>query len=127
MLSRGLISGHWTRDRETTAGDFRSRSPRFSRENIDRNLELAQALTQVAEAQGATAAQAAIAWVLSRGEDIVPLVGARRRDRLTEALQALELHLTDEDLQTIEAAVPATEAAGDRYAPAQMAMLDSEQ
>jgi aryl-alcohol dehydrogenase-like predicted oxidoreductase len=127
VLSRGLISGHWTRDRETTAGDFRSRSPRFSRENIDRNLELAQALTQVAEAQGATAAQAAIAWVLSRGEDIVPLVGARRRDRLTEALGALDLHLTDEDLQTIEAAVPATEAAGDRYDPRQMAVLDSEQ
>jgi len=126
VLSRGLISGHWTRDRETTAGDFRSRSPRFSRENIDRNLALAQALTQVAEAKGATAAQAAIAWVLSRGEDIVPLVGARRRDRLTEALQALDLHLTDDDLTTIEAAVPAAEAAGDRYDPRQMAMLDSE-
>ena len=126
VLSRGLISGHWTRDRETTAQDFRSRSPRFSRENIDRNLELAQALTEVAEAKGATAAQAAIAWVLSRGEDIVPLVGARRRDRLTEALGALELHLGDDDLATIEAAVPATEAAGDRYDPRQMQMLDSE-
>jgi aryl-alcohol dehydrogenase-like predicted oxidoreductase len=126
VLSRGLISGHWTRDRETTTNDFRSRSPRFSRENIDRNLELAQALTEVAEAQGATAAQAAIAWVLSRGEDIVPLVGARRLDRLAEALGALDLHLSDEDLQTIEQAVPASEAAGDRYDPRQMQMLDSE-
>jgi aryl-alcohol dehydrogenase-like predicted oxidoreductase len=126
VLSRGLISGHWTRDRETTQNDFRSRSPRFSRENIDRNLELAQALTGVAEAKGATAAQAAIAWVLGRGEDIVPLVGARRRDRLTEALGALDLHLTDEDLETIEQAVPASEVAGDRYDPRQMAMLDSE-
>jgi aryl-alcohol dehydrogenase-like predicted oxidoreductase len=126
VLSRGLISGHWTKDRETTATDFRSRSPRFSRENIDRNLELAGALSQVAEAKGATAAQAAIAWVLSRGEDILPLIGARRRDRLTEALGALDLQLGDEDLRTIEAAVPAAAAAGDRYDPRQMAMLDSE-
>jgi aryl-alcohol dehydrogenase-like predicted oxidoreductase len=127
VLSRGLISGHWTRDRQTTSNDFRSRSPRFSRENLDRNLELAEALTHVAEAKGATAAQAAIAWVLSRGADIVPLIGARRRDRLQEALGALDLHLTGEDLHTIEAAVPADRAAGDRYDPRQMAMLDSEQ
>jgi aryl-alcohol dehydrogenase-like predicted oxidoreductase len=126
VLSRGLISGHWTKDRETAAKDFRSRSPRFSRENIDRNLELADALAQVAEAKGATAAQAAIAWVLSRGEDIVPLVGARRRDRLDEALGALDLELTEEDLDAIERAVPAEEAAGDRYDPRQMAVLDSE-
>jgi aryl-alcohol dehydrogenase-like predicted oxidoreductase len=127
VLSRGLISGHWTRDRQTTSNDFRSRSPRFSRENLDRNLELAEALTHVAEAKGATAAQAAIAWVLSRGADIVPLIGARRRDRLQEALGALDLHLAGEDLHTIEAAVPADRAAGDRYDPRQMAMLDSEQ
>jgi aryl-alcohol dehydrogenase-like predicted oxidoreductase len=126
VLSRGLISGHWTKDRETAAKDFRSRSPRFSRENIDRNLELADALAQVAEAKGATAAQAAIAWVLSRGEDIVPLVGARRRDRLDEALGALDLQLTEEDLDAIERAVPAERAAGDRYDPRQMAVLDSE-
>jgi aryl-alcohol dehydrogenase-like predicted oxidoreductase len=126
VLSRGLISGHWRKDRETAPKDFRSRSPRFSRENIDRNLELAQALGEVAEAKGATAAQAAIAWVLSRGEDVVPLVGARRRDRLGEALGALDLRLTDDDLETIERAVPADRAAGDRYDPRQMAMLDSE-
>jgi aryl-alcohol dehydrogenase-like predicted oxidoreductase len=123
VLSRGLISGHWSRDRETSATDFRSRSPRFSRENLDRNLELADALAHVAENQGATAAQAAIAWVLSRGEDIVPLVGARRRDRLTEALQALDLQL---DADALEQAVPADRAAGDRYDPRQMQMLDSE-
>jgi aryl-alcohol dehydrogenase-like predicted oxidoreductase len=126
VLSRGLISGHWSRDRETTSTDFRSRSPRFSRENLDRNLELADDLGAVAERKGATAAQAAIAWVLSRGEDIVPLIGARRRDRLSEALGALELELSAEDLATIERAVPADRAAGDRYDPRQMAMLDSE-
>jgi aryl-alcohol dehydrogenase-like predicted oxidoreductase len=126
VLSRGLISGHWRRDRETTSNDFRSRSPRFSRENLDRNLELADALAGIADQNGATAAQAAIAWVLSRGDDIVPLVGARRRDRLTEALGALDLDLTEDDLATIEQAVPAEQAAGDRYDPRQMAMLDSE-
>jgi aryl-alcohol dehydrogenase-like predicted oxidoreductase len=126
VLSRGLISGHWTRDREITANDFRQRSPRFSRENIDRNLELAAALGHVAESKGATAAQAAIAWVLSRGEDIVPLIGARRRDRLDEALGALTVELSEDDLATIERAVPAEQAAGDRYDPHQMAVLDSE-
>jgi aryl-alcohol dehydrogenase-like predicted oxidoreductase len=126
VLSRGLISGHWSRDRQTTSTDFRSRSPRFSRENLARNLELAEALREVAESRGATAAQAAIAWVLGRGDDIVPLVGARRRDRLSEALGALDLDLSDEDLATIERAVPAEQAAGDRYDPRQMAMLDSE-
>jgi aryl-alcohol dehydrogenase-like predicted oxidoreductase len=126
VLSRGLISGHWSRDRQTTGTDFRSRSPRFSRENLDRNLELADALTETARAKGATAAQAAIAWVLGRGEDIVPLVGARRRDRLDEALGALDLHLSSDDLATIERAVPADQAAGDRYDERGMAMLDSE-
>jgi len=126
VLSRGLISGHWTKDRTTAANDFRSRSPRFSRENLDRNLELADALARVAEGKGATAAQAAIAWVLSRGGDIVPLVGARRRDRLEEALGALTLELGEDDLATIERAVPADRAAGDRYDPRGMAMLDSE-
>jgi aryl-alcohol dehydrogenase-like predicted oxidoreductase len=126
VLSRGLISGHWSKNRETSGTDFRSRSPRFSRENIDQNLGLAEQLAAVAESKGATAAQAAIAWVLSRGEDIVPLVGARRRDRLTEALGALDMELTQDDLATIERAVPADRAAGDRYDPRQMAMLDSE-
>src|SRR5262245_2652386 len=126
VLSRGLLSGHWARDRELAPTDFRSRSPRFSRENIDRNLDLADALREVADAKGATVAQAAIAWVLSRGDDIVPLIGARRRDRLDEALAALDLELTAGDLEAIERAVPADAAAGDRYPAAQMAHLDSE-
>jgi aryl-alcohol dehydrogenase-like predicted oxidoreductase len=108
------------------ANDFRSRSPRFSRENLDRNLELADALAHVAESQGATAAQAAIAWVLGRGDDIVALVGARRRDRLIEALGALTLEMGEDDLATIERAVPADQAAGDRYDARGMATLDSE-
>ena len=126
VLSRGLISGHWSADRAMAPGDFRSISPRFGAGNVDANLALVEALRAVAEARGATVAQTAIAWVLAQGEDIVPLVGARRRERLTEALGALELTLTAEDLQAVEAAVPAGAAAGDRYIAAQMAHLDSE-
>jgi aryl-alcohol dehydrogenase-like predicted oxidoreductase len=127
VLSRGLLSGHWTRDRVAAAGDMRAASPRFRGENLDHNLALVETLRTVAEAKGATVAQTAIAWVLSRGDDIVPLVGARRRDRLAEALGALELRLDADDLAAIERAVPVGAAAGDRYPAAQMHHLDSEQ
>ena len=126
VLSRGLISGHWTKQRSTVPDDFRSHSPRFSADNIEHNLRLVEQLRRVAVSKGATVAQVAIAWVLARGADIVPLVGARRRERLTEALGAMKLTLTGDDLQQIERAVPANAAAGDRYAAAQMSTLDSE-
>jgi aryl-alcohol dehydrogenase-like predicted oxidoreductase len=125
VLSRGLLSGHWRPERAAD-GDFRAISPRFRRGNVERNLELVEALRSVAEERGATVAQVAIAWVLSRGEDVVPLVGARRRERLQEALGALELSLTAGDLEAIEAAVPAGSAAGARYPEAQVAHMDSE-
>jgi aryl-alcohol dehydrogenase-like predicted oxidoreductase len=126
VLSRGLLSGHWSKDRGTAPTDFRSHMPRFRAENLDRNLELVEALRGVAEAKGASVAQVAIAWVFSRGEDIVPLVGARTRERLAESLGAIELELSAEDLAAIEAAVPAGSAAGGRYDERQMAILDSE-
>ncbi|MCJ1677426.1 aldo/keto reductase [Streptomyces sp. APSN-46.1] len=126
VLSRGLISGHFTRDRALAPGDFRGMSPRFQGDNLHRNLDLVEALRKVAEGKGVSVAQTAIAWVLSRGEDIVPLVGARRRDRLSEALGAMEVELTAADLSAIEEAVPAGAAAGERYPAAQMAHLDSE-
>ena len=126
VLSRGLLSGHWTPGAGEAAGDFRSHSPRFADGNLEHNLALVEALRTVAEARGATVAQAAIAWVLSRGDDIIPLVGARRRDRLGEALGALDLHLTGEDLAAIEAALPHEAVMGARYDAAQMARLDSE-
>ncbi len=126
VLSRGLLSGHWSTDRAFGAQDFRGHSPRFSGDNLEHNLRLVEALRAVADAKGASVAQTAIAWVLSRGTDIVPLVGARRRERLTEALGALDLDLTADDLAAIERAVPAGAAAGDRYAAPQMAQLDSE-
>lgn len=124
VLSRGLIGGHWSKP--AGPGDFRAHSPRFQGENLDRNLALVEALRRVAETRGVSVAQIAIAWVLAQGDEIVPLVGARRRDRLAEALGALEVRLDAADLEAIEAAVPLGSAAGDRYAPAQMAALDSE-
>jgi len=126
VLSRGLLSGHWSKERSQQAQDFRGHLPRFSGENLDRNLSLVEALRRIAQSQDATVAQVAIAWVLSRGHDIIPLIGARRRDRLQEALGALELNLSEDDLAGIEAAVPPDAVAGDRYDAGQMAMLDSE-
>jgi aryl-alcohol dehydrogenase-like predicted oxidoreductase len=126
VLSRGLISGHWSQERPLAPGDFRGHMPRFSGENLDRNLALVEQLRAVADEKGATVAQLAIAWVLSRGEDIVPLVGARRQDRLREAVGALEVELTADDAAAIEAAVPHEAVAGDRYEARQMAILDSE-
>jgi aryl-alcohol dehydrogenase-like predicted oxidoreductase len=126
VLSRGLLSGHWRPDRELAGSDFRSHSPRWQGDNLDHNLALVDALRKVAEGKGVTVAQLAIGWVAAQGDDIVPLVGARRRDRLTEALGAAELQLTAEDLDLIEQAVPAGSAAGERYAEAQFSLLDSE-
>ena len=121
VLSRGLLSGS-----VSTAGGFRAHSPRFQGDNLAHNLSLVAALGGVAESKGVTISQIAIAWVLAQGADIVALVGARRRERLTEALAAPDVTLTPADLAAIEAAVPPGSAAGDRYAPAQMAQLDSE-
>jgi len=126
VLSRGLLSGHWTKERTADTADFRNNSPRFSGDNLDRNLALVEALRKVATSKDVTVAQAAIAWVLSRGEDIVPLVGARRRERLAESLGALDVDLGADDLAAIEAAVPAAAVAGSRYDAGQMAHLDSE-
>ncbi|WOX09535.1 aldo/keto reductase [Streptomyces sp. N50] len=126
VLSRGLISGHFTPDRQLGATDFRAHSPRFQGENLQHNLTLVEQLRKLAEQKGVSVAQLAIAWVLSRGEDIVPLVGARTRERLAESLGALDVVLDAADLAAIEAAVPADSAVGERYPSAMMAHLDSE-
>jgi len=125
VLSRGLISGHWSKDRGGEQ-DFRAISPRFQGSNLDANLKLADTLKVIAQEKGITAAQMAIAWVLARGEDIVPLVGARTRERLHESLGALDIMLTAEELTRIEQAIPANAAAGERYPAAQLAHMDSE-
>jgi aryl-alcohol dehydrogenase-like predicted oxidoreductase len=123
ILSRGLLSSGTAR---LAPGDPRARFPRFRDENHARNLELLAALEAIAEDRGVTAAQLAIAWVASRGDDIIPLIGTKRRDRLAEALQALDLTLSTDELAAIEAAVPAEAVAGGRYEQPQMATLDSE-
>lgn len=126
VLSRGLLSGHWTPSRELAAGDFRGYSPRFQGENLERNLALTDALAKIAAAKGVTTAQLAIAWVAAQGDDVVPLIGARTRARLAESLGTSDVELSGTDLAEIEAAVPAGAAAGGRYAAAQLDHLDSE-
>jgi aryl-alcohol dehydrogenase-like predicted oxidoreductase len=123
ILSRGLLSSGTAR---LAPGDPRTRFPRFTDENHARNLELLAGLEAIAADLGVTAAQLAIAWVASRGEDIIPLIGTKRRERLAEALKALDLTLSADELAAIEAAVPAEAVAGGRYETAQVAMLDSE-
>src|SRR5579859_6719796 len=126
ILSRGLLSSGTAR---LADGDPRTRFPRFRGENHARNLELLAELETIAarkgggEVGGVTAAQLAIAWVASRGQDIIPLIGTKRRDRLTEALAALDLPLSQDEFAAIEAAVPAAAVAGDRYDPAQITAL----
>jgi aryl-alcohol dehydrogenase-like predicted oxidoreductase len=125
VLSRGLLSGHWSAERGAGA-DFRASVPRFQGDNLERNLGLVELLRAVADRAGASVAQLAIAWVLDQGDDIVPLVGARRPDRLAESLGALDVRLDDDVRAAIDAAVPATAIAGARYNEAGMASLDSE-
>jgi aryl-alcohol dehydrogenase-like predicted oxidoreductase len=125
VLARGLISGHWSKDR-SGAQDFRQMSPRFQGSNLDTNLALADSLGKIASEIGASPAQVAIAWVAAQGKDIVPLVGARRRDRLTEALGALDVKLTPAHLATLAAAFPPGVAAGGRYPEEHLAHMDSE-
>jgi pyridoxine 4-dehydrogenase len=125
VLSRGLISGHWSKDR-TGGQDFRGMSPRFSGDNLDANLALVEKLRVIATEIGASPAQVAIAWVAAQGNDIVPLVGARRRDRLAEALGALDVKLTNAHLAALNAAFPPGVASGERYPQSQLVHMDSE-
>jgi aryl-alcohol dehydrogenase-like predicted oxidoreductase len=126
VLSRGLISGHWTRERSAAEQGFRSVSPRFQGDNLAQNLALVEQLREVAREIGASVAQVAIAWVAAQGADIVPLIGSRRRVQLTEALGALDLKLSADQLAALARAMPADAVAGERYMAAQMAHMDSE-
>jgi aryl-alcohol dehydrogenase-like predicted oxidoreductase len=121
VLSRGLLAGS-----KPGARDFRGHLPRFAPGNIERNQQMVGTLRQLAADLGCTATQLAIAWVLAKGRNIVPLVGARKRTQLTEALGALDVRLTADHIKRIEAAVPAAAVAGTRYDAHQMSILDSE-
>ena len=121
VLSRGLLS-----ERAADAARTRARFPRFQGENLRRNLELVGTIQGLAAQTNLTVAQLAIAWVLSRGTDIVPLIGARRREQLDQAIRALDIVLSPDDRMRIEAAVPPNAVAGDRYDAHAMTQLDSE-
>ncbi|HEY8523906.1 MAG TPA: aldo/keto reductase [Acidimicrobiales bacterium] len=127
VLSRGLISDTLRRGQQLAPGDFRSHTPRFQGENLERNRALVDRLAAIAADKGVTVAQLAIAWVLARGDDIVPLIGTSNPQRLAQAVEATQVELTDQDLNAIEDAVPPDAVAGDRYPEGQMALLDSEQ
>jgi aryl-alcohol dehydrogenase-like predicted oxidoreductase len=122
VLSRGLLTGS-TPAREN---DIRNRFPRFAGENLERNRPLVETLTSLARERNLAASQLAIAWVLAKGRNIVPVIGARTRAQLAESLAALEVRLSPEDLARIEEAVPASRVAGTRYDERQMKVLDSE-
>jgi aryl-alcohol dehydrogenase-like predicted oxidoreductase len=124
VLSRGLLGG--SAGRSLGERDIRRNYPRFQDGNLERNLPLVDALKNLAREKKASPAQLAIAWVLSRGPDIVPLIGVRNRTQLRDSLGALEVALSREDLESIEAAVPPAKVAGTRYDAAQMKRLDSE-
>ena len=122
VLSRGLLSGSTVGG----AGDFRAHLPRFSGDNLEHNRRLVALLEALAREKNATATQLAIAWVLARGSNIVPLVGARTRAQLRESLGALALNLSQADMARIEEAMPPDGVAGGRYDAHQMRALDSE-
>ena len=125
VLSRGLISGHWSKSRAIEK-DFRTVSPRFQGANLDTNLALVERLRAIADEIGVSVAQLAIAWVLAQGTDIIPLIGARRRDRLQEALGALDVKLSPAHLDALTSAIRPEEVAGTRYPEAALAHMDSE-
>jgi aryl-alcohol dehydrogenase-like predicted oxidoreductase len=122
VLSRGLLSG----SAPVGSGDLRSRFPRFTAENLQRNAPLIETLRAVAREHRVSGSQLAIAWVLRQGNDIVPLLGARTRQQLREAIAATNVKLSTEELQKIGEAIPADSVAGTRYDAGQMAWLDSE-
>jgi aryl-alcohol dehydrogenase-like predicted oxidoreductase len=125
VLCRGLLSGD-IRSRPTYARDSRLRQPRFDPENLARNLALVDRLGACARERGLTPPQLALAWVLAQGDDIVPLVGVKRRTNITTLMPALDVRLSPEDLRGLEAAVPAALVAGQRYGASELDVLDSE-
>jgi len=124
-LSRELISDALLRE-PPISGDIRARMPRFSAQNLPRNRALIEALAAIAKSRGASVAQLAFAWLRSRGDGTVPLIGARTRAQLAEALAGCAIALSADELAAIEQVMPQDAIAGDRYGPAAMKHLDSE-
>jgi aryl-alcohol dehydrogenase-like predicted oxidoreductase len=121
-LGRGFLSGRFKRPEDLDQNDFRRSGPRFTGENLEANLKLAEKVAEIAQEKDVTPAQLALAWVLAQGEDLVPIPGTKRRTYLEENAAAVEVGLTQEDLDRIEAELPA--AAGERYDEAGMASVN---
>jgi aryl-alcohol dehydrogenase-like predicted oxidoreductase len=120
-LGRGFLSGRFTSPDELDDNDFRKHGPRFTGENLENNLKLAGKVAEIAEEKGVTPAQLALAWVLTQGEDLVPIPGTKRRTYLEQNAGATDVELSREDLQRIEAELP--DVAGERYNEAGMASV----
>jgi aryl-alcohol dehydrogenase-like predicted oxidoreductase len=120
-LGRGFLTGRWRSIEDMPEDDTRSaRFPRFAEENFQKNLELADKVREVADGKGITPGQLALAWLLAQGNDIVPIPGTKRREYLEENAGAAGVTLTEDDLASIEGAMPRGSAAGERYAEEQM-------
>jgi aryl-alcohol dehydrogenase-like predicted oxidoreductase len=115
-IGRGFLSGRWRTPEEIPEGDFRRGHPRFQGENFARNMAIVERVRALADAKGATPAQLALAWVLQRGADIVPIPGTKRVPYLEENVAANEIELTRDELLELEEAAPVGAAAGERYA-----------
>jgi aryl-alcohol dehydrogenase-like predicted oxidoreductase len=115
-LGRGFLAGRFSSPDDLDEGDFRRNHPRFSGDNLQRNRQLAGRVRETAAERGVTPAQLALAWVLSRGEDVVPIPGTKRRTYLEQNAAATDLELTDDELARLDEAFPRGAAAGDRYA-----------
>jgi aryl-alcohol dehydrogenase-like predicted oxidoreductase len=113
-LGRGFLTDE-AATRRDAEGDFRSRQPRFTGDALEHNLVLVTNLEAIAREKGVTVAQLALAWVLSRGEDVVPIPGTKRRRWLRENIAATSITLSDEDVAALEAAVPRGAVEGERY------------
>jgi aryl-alcohol dehydrogenase-like predicted oxidoreductase len=123
-LGRGFLTGTLRNPADLAPDDFRSHTPRFQGENFARNLQLVEMVAQIAAEKNCTPAQLALAWLLAQGEDIVPIPGTKRRERLEENLRALDVALSDDDLRRIEEVAPLGAAAGARYPEAVMHTLN---
>jgi aryl-alcohol dehydrogenase-like predicted oxidoreductase len=120
-LGRGVLTGRLNRESITAEGDFRQFLPRFSEDHFDANMQQTEKLTALADKKGITPAQVALAWLLSRGDDIVPIPGTRREEYLLENIQAADVSLNTDDIAFLESAFPAGSIQGDRYTPEGMA------
>ena len=123
-LGRGFLTGALQKPEDLPPNDFRRHTPRFQGENFARNLRLVERVQEIAREKHCTPAQLAIAWLLAQGEDVVPIPGTKRRERLEENLAALDVELSSDDLRRIDEAAPVGAASGARYPEAAMDMLD---